>query len=160
MPTVYSPPVSTYTALSTVTLTSTDAEVLFENIPNTYRDLILTFVATGAADENLTPKINGSSADFSWIQITSGPSSGTGTNNSIGRVGGSSQTMGFLQFFDYAETDKHKSFMVRTNVAGTESRELIARWAQTTAINSISLGIRLGSSFQIGSTFSLYGIKA
>jgi hypothetical protein len=120
--------------------------------------LILVANCVGAADENMTPKFNGSSSDFSWVQMTTGPASSSGTNNSIGRIS-TSRNYVMLQIFDYAQTDKHKTFLVRTEVSGSEARQLAARWAQTTAINQVSLGIRLGANFQIGSTFSLYGVN-
>ena len=41
MPTVYSPPVSTYVALATTTLGATASSVTFSSIPATYRDLVL-----------------------------------------------------------------------------------------------------------------------
>jgi len=153
-------PKKTYTQINSVTLAASSASVTFSGIPQNYRDLVLVFVGTSSSDENLTPTINGSSSDFSWVQMTSAPTSNSGTNNSIGRVAGSSQTFGTLQFMDYSATDKHKTFLVRTNVTGTEVRQLAARWAQTTAITSIGLAIRTGFTWNSGSTFTLYGIEA
>lgn len=144
------------TALASVTLQATSTSVTFSGIPSHYRDLVIVFVAVGTGDENLTPIINGSSSDFVWVQMTSAPITSIGTNNSIGRVA-TSQTMGMLQFFDYSQTNKHKTFLVETNVTGSERRQLIARWSQSTAINTIGLSIRTGLSFTTGSTFSLYG---
>lgn len=144
------------TAIANITLQSASTLVSFSGIPSNYRDLVIVFVGIGTGDENLTPIINGSSSDFSWVQMTSGPAGSTGTNNSIGRVA-TSQTLGVLQFFDYSQTNKHKSFFVETNVTGSERRQLAARWAQTAAINTIGLSIRTGLSFTAGSTFSLYG---
>ena len=152
-------PTSTYVSLGTITLSSTDSEIVFSSIPATYRDLILVANCVGAADENMTPKFNNSSSDFSWVQMTSAPGSSSAANNSIGRIS-TSRNYVMLQIFDYAQTDKHKTFLVRTEVSGSEVRQLAARWAQTTAINEVSLGIRLGANFAIGSTFSLYGIAS
>lgn len=149
----------TYTLLNQITLTAASSSVTFSNIPQNFGDLVLSWEAVGSIDENLTPTLNGSSSDFSWVQMTSGPSSGTGTNNSIGRVS-TSRNIGKLEFFDYSALDKHKTFLVRTQVSGSEVRQLAARWAQNTAISSIGLGIRTGGSFAIGSTFSLYGVVA
>lgn len=149
---------ATYIALANVTLTGSDSSVEFSSIPTTYRDLVIVFVATGSIDENLTFTINGSTSDFTNVQMTSAPASSSGSTNTIGRVG-TVQTMGKIEFFDYAQTNKHKSFLVRTNVTGSDARQLAARWGQTTAINSIALGIRLGGSFLTGSTFALYGIN-
>lgn len=150
--------VAAMTALATVTLSSSDTEVLFQNIPQDYRDLMLIYVASGSGDENMTPKFNGSAADFSWVQMTTGGSGNAGTNNSIGRVANAS-SLGKLEIFDYSATDKHKAFTVTTNVTGSERRVLAARWAQTTAISSLSVSIRTGYSFDTGGYFSLWGIE-
>lgn len=152
-------PTPTYTPLATVTLASNATSVSFSNIPATYRDLVLIVNGTGTGDENLTPTINGSSSDFSWVQMTSAPGSSSGTNNSIGRFT-PDRNIVMIQYFDYAQTDKHKTFLVRTEVSGSEVRQLAARWAQTTAITSVALAIRTGFSFTTGTTFGLYGIRA
>lgn len=144
------------TAIANITLQQASTSVTFSGIPSNYRDLIIVFVGVGTGDENLTPIINGSSVDFVWVQMTSAPGTSTGTNNSIGRVA-TSQTMGMLQFFDYSQTNKHKTFLVETNVTGSERRQLLARWSQSAAINTLGLSIRTGLSFTAGSTFSLYG---
>lgn len=154
-------PTPTYTPLATYTVTgSADVQVVFSSIPNTYRDLVIVFNGTSSGDENLIPTFNGSGVDFTWIQMTTGISSNAGTNNSIGRVAGGSRTMGMLQIFDYAQTNKHKTFFVQTDVASQERRQIVARWAQTTAINSVGLAIRTGITWSVGSTFALYGIEA
>lgn len=158
--TVYNPPIGTYVPLATHTLTGTDTEILFSSIPSNYQDLVIVFEATGSGDENLTPTINGSSSSFSWIQIASGPYSNAGTNNSIGRIAGSSKTFGMLQFFDYSSASKQKHFLVRTDANGGEMRMLGATWASLNPITSIGLSIRTGFSFQPGSTFAIYGIEA
>lgn len=154
-------PTNTYTPLATYTVTgSVDTLVTFSSIPSGYKDLIIVFNVTATGDENLTPTINGSGSNFTWTQLTSAPSAGIGTNNSIGRVAGGNRTTGELQFFDYSATNKHKLFYVQTNVTGafSEKRQLAARWAENTAINSIGLAVRTGIAFSVGATFALYGI--
>lgn len=147
----------TYIPLATVTLTGNDTQVLFSSIPNTYKDLVIVFDASATSGENMTPTINGSGTDFSWIQMQYAATSNTGTNNSIGSIG-TGRNLGILQFFDYSATDKHKSFTVKTSSNASDARLLACRWAQTAAINSIGLSIRLGYSWTTGSKFSLYGI--
>lgn len=146
----------TYIPLATVTLTANDTQVLFSSIPNTYKDLIIVFDASATSGENMTPTINGSSADFSWVQVNYSNSSNVGTNNSIGSIG-TGRNLGVLQFFDYSATDKQKMFTVKTSANASDVRILGCRWAQTAAISSIGLSIRLGYSWTTGSKFSLYG---
>ena len=150
-------PTNTYVPLATVTLTGNDSQILFSSIPNTYRDLVIVFDASSTGGENMTPTLNGSSSDFSWVQMSYGNSSGTGTNNSIGAIytGG---TVGRLEFLDYAQTNKHKTFFVTTSGNTGDNRLLACRWGTTIAINSIGLSIRLGYSWTTGSVFSLYGV--
>lgn len=148
----------TYIPLGHVTLSSNDSLVLFSNIPNTFKDLVLTFEATGSIDENLTFTLNGSTSGFSGVQMTSGPGTSSISANTIGRVGGSSRTTGFIQLSDYAATTKSKTFFVNTEVIASELRFATGLWSNSGAITSIGLGIRTGGSFLTGSQFRLFGI--
>lgn len=149
----------THVLLNQITLAANTTAVTFSNIDQSYSDLIVVWKASGSIDENLTPILNGSSSDFTWVQMTSGVSYGTGTNNSIGRVS-TSTNFGYLRFFDYSASDKNKSFLVRTEIPASELRQLSARWAQNSPITSITLGIRTGGSFLSGGKFYLYGVYA
>jgi hypothetical protein len=62
-----------------------------------------------------------------------------------------------IQFMDYAQTDKHKTVLMRTNRAGGGVSMIAGRWASTSAITSIVLAPD-GGTFNTGSTFYLYGI--
>jgi hypothetical protein len=62
-----------------------------------------------------------------------------------------------FQIFDYAQTDKHKTVLVRGNTASLETSASAQRWPSTSAITSIQARA-VGSNFAIGSTFSLYGV--
>lgn len=148
---------STYVPLATVTLGSNDSQVLFSSIPSIYRDLIIVFDASTTSGENMTPTINGSSTDFTWIQMQYSKASNAGTNNSIGSVG-TGRNLGILQFFDYSSTDRQKTFYVKTSSNASDARLLWCKWGSTNAINSIGLSIRLGYSWTTGSKFSLYGL--
>jgi hypothetical protein len=48
---------------------------------------------------------------------------------------------------------------VRGGQAGSGTQELVGLWRNTAAINAIKF-YSAGSNFSIGSTFTLYGIKA
>ena len=58
-------------------------------------------------------------------------------------------------FMDYSATNKHKVLLTRT-AAHNSSNAVITRWMNTAAINEIAL-FTDSSSFNAGSTFSLYG---
>jgi hypothetical protein len=85
--------------------------------------------------------------------------SGSGTaNNFIARSFNTIQGQLALQIFDFAQTDKHKSFLSRTDVANLETAAQAGRWASTSAITSILIYVA-ADNFAAGSTFSLYGIE-
>ena len=146
--------------LAEITLTSTDSEITFGSIPNTYRDLILVSEAKGTTSSYAAIYFN----------------SDTGSNYSVVRMEGNGSTAASLtstisafitfdttnpgasitQIMDYSATDKHKTFLIRNQKANDAVFARAARWANTTAINNIKLTVNSGS-FAIGSTFALYG---
>lgn len=165
-------PTPTYTPIATITLASTDSEIVFSSIPATYRDLIVVVnvkMATGAVDWGRI-KFNSSSSGYSWVNMA-----GTGSTTASESV--SSETAGRIstyarwsttqftnvitQIMDYSATDKHKTFLSRANdpaVNGVEAEA--SRWASTDAIHTIQIYQNDLNPMAIGSTFSLYGISA
>ncbi len=160
-------PTNTYTPLATITLTGTDSEIVFSSIPATYRDLIvvMTPIGSGTANDSLYVKFNTSTADFTYVQMYgSGSGSGGSNSGSGGRFTNYNNTIGrvynaILQVMDYSATDKHKTYLSRFNADDAGVGAFAGRWAQTTAVNSLSIYPGAGS-FAIGSTFSLYGVIA
>jgi hypothetical protein len=65
---------------------------------------------------------------------------------------------GIFQIMDYAQTNKHKSVLVRAGRAGGGVVANAGRWDQTTAITSLTIG-PFGSSWASGARFDLYGIE-
>ena len=158
----------TYTALATITLSSSASSVTFSSIPSTYRDLVLVVNATQAASKNVQMRINGDSGSNYSDVIAFGYSGGTVSNSASGAqirlstssIGSNWQTT--VQIQDYSATDKHKTILQRENTDTTYVKMLAGRWASTSAVTSISLGSYTGDTgdFASGSTFSLYGIEA
>ena len=74
-------------------------------------------------------------------------------------MGGSVQ---ILQLMNYSNTTTYKTILSRTNAAANGVDATVGLWRSTSAITSIEIGKNSGMSgtFQIGSTFTLYGIKA
>ena len=173
MPTVYSPPVSTYTALATITLTSTDTEIVFSSIPATYRDLVLVIEGgtnESGAESSIAMRLNADTgSNYSWVYAW-GTGSVTASGASadsrifIGRLPGSSvSTPGniILQIMDYSATDKHKTSLSRSNNPATLAGMFAGRYASDSAVTSISLSrYDFAGAFKSGSTFSLYGIAS
>jgi hypothetical protein len=169
-------PTTTYTPLATITLTSTDSEVVFSNIPNTYRDLIL--VSTTRNSSQSAPfnqyriRVNSDGgANYSVVRML-GDSNGPGSASESGSTeytiyfsepsSASSFAVTISQFIDYAQTNKNKVILTRNDAPSQGiTGAYVARWGSNTAINSISIFPPPGfGAWAIGSTFSLYGVIA
>jgi hypothetical protein len=158
-----------YIPLANVTLGASAATVTFSSIPATYRDLVL--VVDGSGTDALTYahfRVNNNSTDYSYVFAN-----GNGvTANSQGPTDDKIQVPGrdsywtntyrtqvVVNLMDYAQTDRHKHFLVRSGAASSATEMQAGRWANTAAITSIRFTMNVGS-FAIGSTFALYGIIA
>jgi hypothetical protein len=155
-------PTPTYTPLATVTLSSTASSVTFSNIPATYRDLILVSVPLHASGAGLRMTINGSTSDGSYV-VMYGLGSGSGASGTgsvvIGATSDTAPSTNILQVMDYSATDKHKTFLLRSDRAGAGTLAYAQRWAQTAAITSLALVPDTGV-IASGSTFNLFGVIA
>ena len=167
-------PTNTYTPLATLTLTGTDTEIQFSNIPSIYRDLILitnSRTNRSAADEPIRLRFNGDSTTGNYFRVTlsGNGSSASAYYDSPGEIiidsaatAASSGSGHFailnVDILDYAQTNKHKTVLTTSGISSIEVRRQAGRWASTTAITSLTLTPYFGGSFVSGSTFSLYGI--
>ena len=174
-PTVYSPPVPTYVALATTTLSGATASITFGSIPGTYRDLILVsnpIEPSVTGSQSLFVRFNSDSgSNYPFVYMGSDTSStpivGTTTLTAVvgARYDNRQDGMGILHIMDYSATDKHKTTLTtggmgnRTST-GITTLQCASRWANTNAITSLYLFPEAGASFAAGSTFSLYGIEA
>jgi hypothetical protein len=167
MPTVYSPPVSTYVPLATYTVTgSPDSSITFSSIPATYRDLVLVVSGTLSATAGFRLRVNNDTgSNYSTVAMKAGasPSSEAFTDvqfypSTVTSASGA--LFNFVgQFFDYSATDKHKTVLFRASLGAATTEANAARWANTAAINEIDIFLNTGS-YNVGSTFSLYAIAA
>lgn len=160
---------ATYTALATITLTSADSEIVFSSIPATYRDLVIVANIKATEGNFLLGRLNSDSGSNYSRVVMAGNGS---TTESFAAASVTSLDPGTristnwssvqLQFFDYAQTNKHKTVLGRLNSPTETGFAPVAasamRWANTNAVNTISLRPD-SSSWAIGSTFSLYGIN-
>jgi hypothetical protein len=162
---------STYEPIATNTLGSATATVTFSSIPSTYTDLILVAVFGNSANSN---------KDIQWTfngDTTTNYSNtflyGTGTaaasardsNANFNRISGSSNNTPIhpivLQINNYANATTFKTSICRNAASAWNTTASVGLWRKTPeAINSISLTNETSANFVIGSTFTLYGIKA
>lgn len=160
---------SAYVALANITLVSSTSSVTFSSIPATFRDLVLVTRRITNTAANAGWIVNGDSAN-NYTQVFmsgSGSSATAGANSNIGSlyldVGSSTSTEALnhiVQFMDYSATDKHKTVLSREDRADQRTSATASRWANTSAITSITIATGGGVTMSAGSTFALYGIRA
>ena len=158
---------STYTPISSQTVSTAAATITFSSIPSTYTDLILTCNApsTSGAITTDTVKINGDTGtNYSFTRFT-----GDGSSSSSDRVANTSSINSGLSyggsfhetwvFYNYANTNMLKTIINKSAVAQSLYRAGVSLWRSTAAINSIAITDNNGT-YAVGSTFTLYGITA
>jgi hypothetical protein len=149
------------TALATVTLQAATPTVTFSGIPNTYRDLILVANFNGTTTgQTAYLNINGS---FSGSMVGmrgngSAVASYTQASMFLSYAGGFTSTFetAVANILDYAQTDKHKTILVRADNATSKAEAMANRWASLDPITSVGVSLG-GGNIVAGSTFSLYG---
>ena len=161
-------PTSTYVALATTTLGGTDASVTFSSIPATYRDLVLVINGSITNYDYILLRYNGDTgSNYPYVDFI-GDGSGVYSNSATltgARVGRMSTTAGVIsnlvaQIMDYSDTSKHKTTLARGTSPDEMTIGVASRWANTSAITSVTALTLSGESFESGTTLSLYGIEA
>ena len=166
MPTVYSPPVSTYVALQTITLGASASSVTFSSIPATYRDLVCVVAGQATGNSSIIAVINSdTTGHYSYVRMEGDGSSTNSASSSVlafavvGRISGSVESTNVFTVMDYSATDKHKTILGRGDAPNDRTRAVAARWPSTSAVTSLEVKPD-GQSFDSGATISLYGIEA
>jgi len=160
-------PTATYIALANTTLTGTASSITFSSIPATYRDLVLVtnVVATsgvgGAGEQDIRFRFNSDSGNnYNRVAMT-GNGSATASfavsneDHLFILLSSSVISTGLVHIMDYSATDKHKTVLARGNLSNGRVQALAGRWADTSAITSITC---LLDNFASGGTLALYGI--
>ena len=148
-------------------LASPAASVTFSSIPGTFADLVLVITGTlTTMDSTVEVDLNGdTSSNYNWVQIAGdGSASSSRQSNSNlsnhGRLANPDIGVIISHFFDYATTNKHKTWLTRSNSSNANAgvRTIAGRWANTSAVTSVTASC--GINFAAGSSFHLYGISA
>jgi len=164
---------ATYEPIATTTLSSTAASVTLSSISGSYTDLVLVVQASVDSSGDLRYRLNSDTGSNYSGTILWGTGSTSGsirvsnvTSGITDAYGVFATTLGnsvqILQFFNYSNTTTYKTILSRTNAAASGVDATVGLWRSTSAITSIEIGKNsgMGGTFQIGSTFTLYGIKA
>jgi hypothetical protein len=164
---------STYEPIATTTLGSTATTITFSSISSAYTDLIAICTVSGASPDDIRFRVNGdtnNSYSFTTLYGTgSAAGSARGSNISSGQgdyYGTPSTvlnaTIQTIQFMNYSNITTYKTMIARGARSDSGTDATVSMWRNTAAINSITFGMggSLSLSFAVGSTISLYGIKA
>ena len=165
---------TTYTPIATQTLSSTSASVTFSSIPSTYTDLVLVCnIGISVSGQTVQTIFNGDTgSNYSFTELA-----GDGSTSSSGRLSSRTNIYSGLavapstdlsctlvfNINNYSNTTTYKVLISResTNGAGTYQgvNTVVGLWRSTAAIYEINFTPSTGD-FIVGSTFTLYGIKA
>ena len=162
-------PTPTYEKIEAKTLGSATSSVAFTVIPATYTDLVLVSVTKSTTGNNTRLTFNNdASAIYSNTSL-----GGTGTTAVSRRDSGVTymrldwdgynQTTEFnvhvTNVQNYANTTTFKTALTRSGSGPTGVDALVGLYRSTSAISRLDVTASAGN-FDIGTTFTLYGIKA
>jgi hypothetical protein len=164
---------ATYEPIATYTAATAQATINFTSIPATYTDLVLAanFSFTNATEyPNPRIQLNGDGSTPFPETSMYGTGSAAGSyrmtlyqwayiSAASGGTTGNDKWIVLLNFQDYANTTTYKPMLYRVNANLSEATGGVATWLSTNAITSIEWSLQ-SNSYAIGSTFTLYGIKA
>jgi len=161
-------PTATYTPLANITISGTATSITFSSISQSYRDLILVLDFQVSDSIDLRIRYNGdtsSSYNSNYAKGDGGSTSAASYANQAqffltgpGAINDSSNII--FNIFDYSVTDKQKTGLLRQSRYNDYAITWANRWANTSAITSISIEALGGPTFTAGMTAALYGVIA
>lgn len=167
---------ATYKPIATQTLGSAASSITFNSIPTNYTDLVVVcnnlFVSSGTP--NLRVQLNADTgANYSVTVLEAmGAVYSRRQSNITGIDSGyynylyptstsSLPNYGIINIMNYNNSSTYKTVLSRTGSAYTGTTMNVGTWRNTSAITSVTIGTSTPAvTFNTGSTFSLYGIKA
>jgi len=159
-----------YEVIGNTTLTSSAASVTFSSIPGGYKDLVLVSEIFDDAS-NPSPlgflTFNGdSTSSYSYLYMQGNGSAASSISIASRAylevtkvVPTDNSTLVTTQVSDFSATDKHKSVLSRSGNSASGVVAFAGRWANTSAITSLTMDAWDTRRFAIGSTFRLLGVN-
>jgi hypothetical protein len=164
----------TYVKLASYTFTSTTDDIVFNDIPQGYTDLVLVVsdIAAANPDSSVVLYFNDSSSSYSFNTIYGNGTSAVGYRLANQVAGYISTAIGLnttspaiftTHILNYSNNTTYKSFLCRSGAVGGTypGVELAAGlWRNTSPITKIQVSGYSSMTVAAGSTMNLYGIKA
>jgi hypothetical protein len=158
------------TALANITLSTTANSITFSSISSAYRDLYFVFTQP-AQGNHVRPLIrlnaDSSSANYSEIRAVGNGSTASAaslSNAGFDPVGFFSSYLDAFQIvghvMDYSATDKHKSALFRADGYSQATIMEAGRWANTSAVNTLTFQVAGANPFVAGVSVALYGVAS
>jgi hypothetical protein len=153
----------TYEPIQTQTIGTAIATVTFSSIPQTYTDLILVanLIDSNGFSVMRFNSDSGNNYSRTWM-YGSGTSALSSRGSNISGLdlkattSGSEFSVDVVHLLNYSNTTTYKSCLIRQSLASQEVALYAGLWRNTSAISTITIS----NDIRIGSTFTLYGIKA
>ena len=162
-------PTPTYVPIAQAAPAGNPSSVTFSSIPANYRDLVLVFNGGGTVgNPNMFGSLNSDTTggNYATRQISGSGTASDGSTFPNGRIlnywgfpTNDLNTTLVWQIMDASQTNKHKTWIARSNNAANGVAMVLGRWANNARVTSISIDLG-GALFVAGSTFTLYGIEA
>jgi len=160
---------STYSTIATTTTTGLQSTVTFTGISGIYTDLILVGAFSTASGSSINLTMGNGSIDsgsnYSWTYMrgSDGTANSSRGSNDTRIFSGETNTANLqtniiIQFQNYSKTTTFKTSISRFNHTTKTAQATVGLWRSTSAIDRIRLSAP--SDFDIGATFTLYGIAA
>jgi len=164
---------STYTPISTQTVSGSPSSVTFSSIPGTYTDLLVVTQTAFTAGTDVYYRFNGDTASNYSDTILYGDGTSAGstfasnaTKGILDYYGNPITTLGasmmYWNILNYANTTTYKTSVSRSSRGSSGTDTIVNLWRSTAAITSITLGggSALSQTWVNGSTITIYGIAA
>jgi hypothetical protein len=157
---------ATYEPIATTTLSTTQSNITFSSIPQTYTDLVIVCSLIASGNDAMTIFLNGDSTMSNYSAITSG-GGGDGSAGfsfyqdipNINAVFNTYNNICIINLSRYTNTTNYKTVLTYGGVPRDSVRMSACSWRNTAAITSISLQ-SYSYNLTSTSTATLYGIKA
>ena len=161
-------PTSTYEKIEARTIATATSSITFSVIPATYTDLVLIINGGFSALDQLNLQFNSdTTSNYSWTYLRGDGSSATSSRGSsqteiiLGNLTTGIDSVNITQIQNYANATTFKTVLNRSNYASGRVQATVGLWRKSPeAITAIKVFKNGAGTFNVGSTFTLYGIKA
>lgn len=166
--------VSAWTPLASTIISGSPGSVTFSSLNQSFRDLVLVVRGGLTVDGQCFLRLNGITTS-SYSYVTMGNSSGGNSTSASTQgfflvphnynlISGYTNNLFVFQIFDYAQTDKGKSVLIRGSYPNTASGSVAdsaTGWQTTTsAVTSLTFGGAYSNALRSGTALELYGVSA